>query len=115
MEFMTVWKSPNAPVSVLTADDLIEREDLRAFRLNLERLSRETSGWLIVDFTSTRHVYYRLADVLSRTEEEMRRRKGHLALTGTNRYLEQIFAVTGGTGEIPRFSTFEDALMAAGA
>jgi anti-anti-sigma factor len=73
----------------------IERDQMRHLRLLLESLLRSGARQVVLDLTRTEHLYYRVTDLLALIDERLRLQGGSLVLVGMNRYIEDIFCITG--------------------
>lgn len=81
----------NKCMAIVSPGRVLERRDLRTLRRQLEDLLNGEPKLVLLDFSHTEHVYYRLADLLTHIDTAFKRRRKRLILTGMSRYLQDIF------------------------
>lgn len=80
-------------LTIINPGRFVAAEDLRDFRLLLDALTEEAAARVVVDFSHTEHVHYRLADLLSYSTQAFAQADGRLILAGLNPSLTLIFAL----------------------
>lgn len=82
-------------IAVIRPGHILERRQLRDLRLLLEELEEDGLTRLVLDFSETQHVYYRVVDLLARHSRALGRADGRMILVGMSAYLRDIFSFLG--------------------
>lgn len=97
-------------LTIIKPGRFVAADELRAFRKRLDTLTEETAARVVVDFSTTEHVHYRLADLLSYGTHAMARSDGRLVLAGLNPSLVLMFALLTRYDALDVVEHIEDAL-----
>lgn len=98
--------------TVITPGRFVAAEDVSAFRKRLDTLTEEAAARVVVDFSTTEHVHYRLADLLSYSTHAFAKTEGRLILAGLNPSLILIFALLTRYDALDVVERIEDVLAA---
>lgn len=78
--------------TVIRPGTVVGDGDLRPLRQLLEALGDEPKAHVVLDFSGTRHIHYRTADLISHHSRLLHDRHGHLILVGLSGYVRSILA-----------------------